>query len=152
MRSVGCVSVILAACCGCCALRLPTFGLGSTADEDVLLTALQKAPLVVDKVCAPDRRCDVVEHATMDAVPVGWAPLSGEWTYLVSVEATCTELPPGGAAGPERRGSPHVCTGLIAAIVGARVGGGVGAEVVRDTVIPTRTYPARDGGGGWDWD
>lgn len=146
MSRIGCFALVLASCCGCCLLRVPTFGFGpalSPEEEARLRAALLAAPAEVTRLCRPDLTCEVVEDATFEVVPVGWDWVSGETVVLVEVEARCTA-----STDPLQRAEPFLCAGVL----GAAVAPGA-AWVTFDTILPTDpSYVPSGGGGDWDWD
>lgn len=91
--TVGCGAILMVSCCGCCCFRVPTFGLWPDVDESAIQAELLARPIVVDHLCMPDERCEVVTGADIDVVPVGWNPFTGTVVSLVAVEARCTSDP-----------------------------------------------------------
>lgn len=138
--TLGCGALLLAACCGCCCGRLPTFGLGPTPDEAEVLAALQADPVVVDRLCRAEVTCEVADGAVLDARTVGWNPLTGTWVTLVAVEARCRP-----SEALAERAEPLVCAGVLAAVATG------GALTLTDDVV-WALPPGVDGGGGGDWD
>lgn len=142
---VGCVPVLIASCCGCCCCRVPTFGLGPAVDEAAIVAELRRQPLVVDQLCRTAARCEVVEDAEVEVVPVGWNPLTGTVTVLLTVEARCAP-----SSALHERAEPFVCAGLLGA---ALTEGAV--ELTRETlfILPVPEGEGAGGGGSdWDWD
>lgn len=147
MSRIGCFAIVLASCCGCCLLRVPTFGFGPglTPEEEARLrAALLAAPAEVTRLCRPDLTCEVVEDATFTFVPVSWDWVRGESVVLVEVEARCQA-----STDPLQRAEPFICAGVL----GAGIGPGA-AWVTFDRLLPTDPayVPSSGGGGDWDWD
>jgi hypothetical protein len=144
---IGCFAIVMASCCGCCLLRVPTFGFGpeiSPEEEAQLRAALLAAPAEVTRLCRADLTCEVVEDVTFEIVPVSVDWLNGQTTVLVAVEARCRA-----STDPLQRAEPLLCAGVL----GAAVASGA-AWVTFDTLLPTDPayVPSSGGGGDFDWD
>ena len=146
-RSLGCFTLVVASCCGCCSLRIPTFGFYpelSAADADAVRQAILASPVQVQHLCRPDEVCEVVEAAELELVPVGWAPLGDQAVVLAQVSARCRP-----STQPLQSVKPVVCAGLVVAGVGATGPAWVNADW---TLGDDPSWVPSGDGGDFDWD
>lgn len=149
--SFGCVSILLASCCGCCCGRLPTFGLFPELDEAAILADLKAKPFVVDHLCTTEATCLAVQDAEIEVMPVSWNPLTGTTMALIAVEAQCVA-----STNLLERAQPFVCKGVLAALGVRDPSGALVITVTEETLLglgPSGHGRGYTGGGGdWDWD
>lgn len=149
---LGCVSILLASCAGCCCFRIPTFGLGPELPEEELRAKIEASPDFVQRQCWGDEWCKAIEDFDMDVVPVSWNPFTGTWVALVGVEARCT--PPTA----EEAVKDFVTCSAVVAAVATPVAGVLVIEHVTDETLLGLDSPGPSSGGGvpdvpdWDWD
>ncbi len=152
--TIGCTTILLVSCAGCCCGRIPTFGLWPDVDEAAIRDAVRADAFVVDHVCTTEQRCHAVRDAEIAVLPVGWNPFTGTVTTVVAVEATCTP-----SDDPVEQAAPLLCAGTLgvvgAASGGALIFGGLTEDWMFFTTsgVRPRTLPSEYGGGGdFDWD
>ena len=151
--SIGCFTLLMMSCAGCCCLRIPTFGLWPELDEAELRAAVQAAPLTVDHLCKRGEECVAVEGAEISVTPIGWNPLTGAVMAAVQVEATCK-------ASEDGTLKPLVCAGALLAVYDETPAGLSLRHVTEETMLGNAPSGLsleayEDGlseGDGFDWD
>ncbi len=151
MKALVASSVLTIACCGCCCLRIPTFGFYPEIDEAAVVAELKAKPFVVDHICETEATCAVVEGATVEVMPVSWNPFTGTVVALVQTEALCQP-----SDKLLERLEPFLCKGLLAVIQTSSPSGPPSLEVTEETLFggPSVGGPrgTSSGGGDFDWD